>query len=336
MNLSTIKLGATRAFGLSALTLKQNSPEILLGLGLVGGVGAAIFAAKATLKAEAILDHHHHMIDSINIVSSSPDRPEQYDQEEELKDRAMAVVKTGLEFAKLYGPSLALGFASIAAILASHGIMKNRQASLVAAYSVLAEAFAAYRKNVTDELGVEFDSKYIESAVKERDLSFPENKKKKQEKVERWMPGPYSRIYDESNPNFRGSRKHDKAFLINEQNLANNMLNINGHVFLNDIYKRLGFPETMEGQIVGWFITGRTAEELKAEGKDYFIDFGLTNPMNGPGKEFWNGTNDSVMLNFNPHGIVFDQLRSDMIKKAIKSGNLFDPIKLDPDDFVAH
>jgi hypothetical protein len=42
------------------------------------------------------------------------------------------------------------------------------------------------------------------------------------------------------------------AFLKSQQCFANELLRANGCLFLNDVYKMLGFPLTRCGQIAGW------------------------------------------------------------------------------------
>lgn len=44
-------------------------------------------------------------------------------------------------------------------------------------------------------------------------------------------------------------------FLKAQQCLANELLRVNGYLFLNDVHKMLGFPLTRCGQIAGWVFT---------------------------------------------------------------------------------
>ena len=50
--LTTIKQSAGR----TKLKIEKNSPEILLGLGIVGFIGTVVLASKATLKAEDVVE----------------------------------------------------------------------------------------------------------------------------------------------------------------------------------------------------------------------------------------------------------------------------------------
>ena len=44
------------------------------------------------------------------------------------------------------------------------------------------------------------------------------------------------------------------------QNYANDFLQCNGWISLNDVFKLFGFPLTLEGQIIGWKIDDKLDE----------------------------------------------------------------------------
>lgn len=60
--LAKISTTAARKAGKAELILKKNSPEILLGVGIVGFVGTVITACRATVRADEILDYHKSKI----------------------------------------------------------------------------------------------------------------------------------------------------------------------------------------------------------------------------------------------------------------------------------
>ena len=284
----------------AALVLQKNSPEILLGAGIVGVVAAAIFAAKATLKLEDVMEIHRMNKDVADMVLEEANKEELITKEEAIKQQAVVYVGTGLQLTKLYGPSIALGAASIAAILYSHGIMKNRQVALVAAYNLLSEGYNAYRKQVVEKFGDMADTDIREALVAKDQESFGEDSEVKPTT----SYSIYSRFFDDYNPMWRKDRQMNKAFLLSEQNHANDLLQIQGHVFLNQIYERLGFPHTSYGQLVGWVL--KSPKEMDEEDRDGYIDFGITDMTHTATREFINETNPSVLLDFNVDGIVFD------------------------------
>ena len=314
MNLELMKTNLTRGLGRGSLYLQKYSPEILLGAGLIGVVATVVMASKATLKAGDILDHANHDLDKINIVTeSAKDGSVSYTKEDALKDKAVVYIQTGLKFAKLYGPTVGVGVLSITAILASHGLMGRRQVALVGAYNLLNEGWKNYRQRVIEDYGEEVDRNYIlnlKDEVHTETQTDEEGKKTKVKVTKKSMydssfKSIYSRFFDESNPMFRTDRLLNKAFLQAQQNYMNDILIIRGHVFLNEIYESLGFPHTKEGAIVGWVLKG-SAQEMKDEARDGFIDFGIYDVDNDPGREFVNLTNPTILLDFNVDGIVFN------------------------------
>src|SRR5690606_16390970 len=75
--------------------------------------------------------------------------------DQESKDLARAYVKGGLRILKLYGPTLAVGSASVICVISAQGIMHSRNAALAVAYTALEKGFNEYRKRVADHIGEE-------------------------------------------------------------------------------------------------------------------------------------------------------------------------------------
>ena len=105
----------------------------------------------------------------------------------------------------------------------------------------------------------------------------------------------YSVVFDEGNRNWRPTWGHNQMFLRSQEQYANDLLSRDGYVYLNDVYRMLGFERTKAGQVVGW---------VKGNGDDY-ISFGILD--NGyESTLFVNGDERSVWLDFNVDGVVLD------------------------------
>ena len=287
------------SYGRGTLVLKKYSPEILLGAGLIGAVVAAVMAAKATLDLEPILEKH---MDDMGAIDAN------MDGDEILKAKTKVFGTTGLAFGKLYGPALGLGVLSISSILASHGVMGRRQVSLIAAYNLLNEGFQSYRNRVIEDHGIGKDLEYKlglreeTKTVKEvNELGETVKVKKHSYSADQNFKSIYARFFDGFNPQYRKeSRTMNMAFLQSQQNYANDILNIRGHVFLNEVYERLGFPHTKEGAIVGWVLS---SDSKKMQGRDGFIDFGIFDFYNESDGDLPTST---FLLDFNVDGIIFN------------------------------
>lgn len=295
-SLATVQTKAVRAINRGALVVKKHSPEILLGLGLTGIVVAAVMAAKATLKAPAIVEGVKENLKTIDEGDAAP--------EEKQQAVGLTYVYAGLDFAKLYGPSVGIGVLSIASILSSHGIMKRREVGLIAGYNLLAEGFAAYRKRVVEELGPDVDRNYrlgiYESSTNEKvtneDGTVTKQKAKVMTVKDKTTSG-FAKFFDEYSTQWQKSAETNLYFLRLQQNHANDMLRARGHVFLNEVYDMLGLPRTKEGSIYGWVMNGDGST---------VIDFGIYNIENPAGRAFVNGYEKAILLDFNVTGIIWD------------------------------
>lgn len=273
----------TRLLGRSALQIQKYSPQILTVAGIAGGVTAAVMGAKATLKLEAVVDHHEKEME----VLASADQ----------KDIALAKVKYVGNIAKLYAPSVTLGVASVACILAAHGILHKRNVALAAAYKLVEGQFSDYRKRVVEEHGEEKDREYFKG-IREVEVKNEETGKVEKKKKFDTITGKsgYARFFDEGSKYWQRVPEMNLAWLRTQEAYFNQRLQAYGHVFLNEVYDALGIPRTQAGQVVGWVIS---------EDGDNYIDFDIYNPDNA---NFVNGANIGILLDFNVDGVIYDKI----------------------------
>lgn len=298
MNLTTLKAVAIRKANRSVLVVKKYSPEILLGLGIVGMVSATVIACKATTKAEKIIDDAKAKLDIVHEASEEFSE-EKYSATDRQVDTLTVYAQTGFEFVKLYGPAVTLGALSIGCIVASYGIMKKRNLALVAAYKVMEEGFTKYRKRVVDEYGEEKDKEFRygikQKTVTETITDPTTGETKKVKKTMAYIPardaGVYARFFDDLNPQWdKDSPELNFRFLFAQQEHFNFLLHRNGHVFLNDVYKAVGIDPCPDGQLVGW---------LDNPEKTKYIDFGLYEYHDEYTRDFVNRKAICFLMDFN-------------------------------------
>ena len=308
--LSKVSTSAARFAGKAEFTIKKNSPEILLGAGIVGFVGTVVLACRATCRADEVLEFHRRKIkdieDAKEIADADPEGEMSYDIEIYRQDKAIRYLKTTGNLAKLYAPTVAVGALSLACILTSRNIMQKRYLGVVAAYNGLSAAFEEYRKRVRDEYGEGLDKHFRYGTTYDELPVYDENGKKTKEKeqvekteTEMVMPNDDScRFFDSSNPNWDKNPTFSMMWLRGQQNILNDILHTRGHVFLNEVYDALGFPHTPQGAVLGW---------IDGEG-DNCIDFGLYDQNKENVRRFVNGVDNVIMLEFNHDGVIWDKI----------------------------
>ena len=308
--LSKVSTSAAKFAGKAEFTIKKNSPEILLGAGIVGFVGTIVLACRATCRADEVLEFHRRKIKDINdakeIADADPEGEMSYDVEIYRQDKAIRYLKTTGSLAKLYAPTVAVGTLSLACILTSRNIMQKRYLGVVAAYNGVSAAFEEYRKRVRDEYGEGLDKHFRYGTTYDELPVYDENGKKTKEKeqvekteTEMVMPTDDScRFFDSSNPNWDKNPTFSMMWLRGQQNILNDILHTRGHVFLNEVYDALGFPHTPQGAVLGW---------IDGEG-DNCIDFGLYDQNKENVRRFVNGVDNVIMLEFNHDGVIWDKI----------------------------
>ena len=304
----------TRAIGKTKFCVKKHSPEILIVAGVVGIVTSTVMACKATTKLSSVTEQSKKEISAVKNAMKNPNdvftqNGEPYTKKDGQKDLTILYAKAGLNLAKLYAPSVILGALSLTCIVSSNNILRKRNASLAAAYFTVDNSFKNYRKNVVDRFGEELDKelKYNIKAKEVEETVVDEKGKEKKVKKTVHVADPngyseYARFFDDGCSNWQKDSEHNLWYLKQQQNNANDLLRLNGHLFLNEVYDMLGIPRTKAGQIVGWIYD---PENPNHKG-DNFVDFGIYDINKEVNRDFVNGYERVILLDFNVDGPIYD------------------------------
>lgn len=321
----------TRAFGKAGLTCKKYAPEALVIAGIVGVVTSAVMACKATTKVNDIIEetkentHDLHLVATaaglkestddfsnedirkIDILSAKED-VKNYTAQDLKKDTTIIYTQTAVKFIKLYGPAVVLGALSITSILASNNILRKRNVALAAAYATVDKGFKEYRSRVVERFGKDIDRE-LKYNIKAKEIEeTTKNAKGKEKTVKKSIEvadvnehSDYARFFDELCTGWKRDAEYNLMFLKHQQNYANEKLQKQGYLFLNDVYDMLGIPKTKAGQVVGWIY-----DEAHPDIYDNFVDFGIYDLYNEKARDFVNGREKSILLDFNVDGNILD------------------------------
>ena len=287
--------------------VEKHSPEILMGVGVVGVVTGTVMACRATLKLNDILEEAQETRDKIKEVASNPNYEDKYTEEDAKKDLTINYVQTGVKVAKLYAPAVAVGVAGVGCVLASHDIMKKRNVALSAAYLTVDKSFKEYKQRVVDRFGEEVE-KEIRYGIKAEEIvetvvDEEGNETTVTETVKTMNPtlySDYARFFDEASPCWQNDPEYNLMFLRAQQQYANDLLRAKGRLFLNDVYEMLGIEKTKAGQIVGWVY------DRENPNGDNFVDFGIYDMSKERVRAFVNGYETNILLDFNVDGNIWD------------------------------
>ena len=303
----------TRTFHKVGFKLKKHSPEILVVAGVIGTVTSAVMACKATLKVNDVIDETKETIETIHDCIGKGLKTadgEEYTQEVANKDLVIVYIQTGWKFAKLYGPAVLLGVASIGCMVGSNHILRKRNIALGAAFTAMDKSFKEYRGRVIEKFGKDLDRelRFNTKAKQIEETVVDENGKESTvtKTVEIVDPNVthsiYSVVFCEGNTGWTKNAELNKVFLLQQQNYANDKLRLNGVLTLNEVYDMIGAPRTAYGQLAGWVYT-----EDSSVG-DNFVDFGIFDINSEKKCDFINGIERSIILDFNCIGNILDYI----------------------------
>lgn len=307
----------SRTFKKASVQLKHHAPEIMVIGGVIGVVTSTVLACKASTKVNAIIDKSKKDIEEIHHYAeqgyiSTPNEIVPYSKEDSKKDLTIVYAQTGVKLVKLYAPAVVIGVASITGILYSHRLLRKENAAMVAAYTALDTSFKDYRKRVVERFGKEMDRELkfnIKSKeIEERVVDENGNEKVVKKTVDVIDPNQHnanSIVYDNGNTGWSKDPAISKAFLIGQQAFLNQKLQRDRYLFLNDVYDALGAPRTPWGHKVGWIYDPNNCDH---EGDNY-VDFGIFDANNEKARDFINGRERCVVLDFNVDGVIDDKIK---------------------------
>lgn len=297
----------TRGLNKAGFQLKKHSPEILIVAGVAGAVTSAVMACKATTKLNDILEESKEQVDKIHEAMEHPENlPEEYTEEDGKKDLTIVYTQTAVKLLKLYGPSIVLGGLSITAILTSNNIMRKRNIAIAAAYTAVDKSFKDYRGRVVERFGEDLDRELRYNIKKEEvEETIVDEKTGKEKTVKKTIDvandvSEFAKFFDDGCTGWTKDPELNLAFLLKQQAFANDKLKANGYLYLNEVYDMLGIPRTKAGQIVGWIY-----DEKNPIGDNY-VDFGIFDSNKVKNRDFVNGYERTILLDFNVDGNILN------------------------------
>lgn len=302
-----IPVAVGRTIARNTLLARRNSPGALLGVGIIGMVGSTVLACRATLKMDAVLDTTKSDLSVARTLQH-----DDYSETDRQKDISLIYLQTSVKVVKLYGPAIVLGGVSIAALTKSHNILTRRNAALTAAYAALDKGFNEYRARVVEKYGEEQDRDFRYGTEQ---VEIGTGKKKKLvTRVGSGDPSIYARFFDNGSISWSKEPEYNLLFLKCQQNYANDLLNSRGHVFLNEVYDMVGVPRSKAGAVVGWILTpnGHT---------DNFVSFGIFDGKTDIARDFVNGREGAILMDFNVDGVIYDKIDGPMEALSWQLGN---------------
>lgn len=284
--------------------LSKNTPDIYIGLGIVGVAVGSYLAIKAGKQAADIVNN---VKEDIKFIDDSLEEVSEVTEEhikEAEKEKIELKVKAGVELAKIISPVVITNVVTIAMFLKGHEMNKKRLLAVGAAYNALNLDYSKYRDRVKEKLGEkeELAIRHNTPIVTIEEKDDKTDKKKKTDGYDvsnKTEYSPFCKFFDATSPAWEKSATYNLTFLRAQQKMANDQLRNNGYLFVNDLYKNLGLEPIPEGQLFGWVYD---ADE------DTTIDFGLYNIHDEAVRRFVNGVEPVVLLDFNVQGYILDKV----------------------------
>lgn len=313
MNLSKVGRVIVKSAKIAKVQLIKHAPQIMMFSGIGIGVIGVVKSNKAAIKTNDILKEHNENLEELQDIQAMvevqfQDSPEKESMMKDSKKNIQELYKhTTIEVIKTYAPSIGLLVLSSGLMIGSHAILSNRYTTALGALTALQSQFKQYRKNIINEYGEKGD--HIGNNIKEISLTENDEQKTVNTIEEDYQPSLFTRFFDESNYNYTRDPGQNRFFLEQQMRFWNDKLRADGFVFLNDIFKDLGYPVVKLGYEFGWIY------DPEDPSKSNFIDFGITDIRKEGVRDFINCYEPSILLDFNVDG----NISSEVLKRGLMS-----------------
>ena len=163
-------------------------------------------------------------------------------------------------FLKNYGSALVIGGLSVASIIWGHNTIVKRLQQTTAAYNTAKNMYDSYREEVKEQLGEENETEIHHKAVVRANSVDVLEESKDDAVIAVDLKTSGAVTIDIDGSDFNGDEAAARKFVLSVQNMANDLLQARGHLFLNELYDLLGTKRTPQGNIVGWTRKTRTGD----------------------------------------------------------------------------
>lgn len=208
--------------------LIDSTPEILVGLGLVGFATSTVMAVKATPKAIHLVEEERRI---------------RYENKEDEMTK-LDIVKTAW---KPYIPSIAFYTLSTACIFGSNSIIGKRNTAIVTAYKLTEKAYSEYKDAVIDQIGSNSEREIVEKINTKKMKDTPYN--------ETLVVGNGDVVIYDS----LSGRYFKSTLLAVEKSVVDMNFRIINDMYasVNDFYEMLGIEYTSTGFDMGWNVDNK-------------------------------------------------------------------------------
>lgn len=329
MNLANLKQNAIKTYNSVKRGFDNHKPEIKIVTGLVLVISGTVAAVVATTKVPDVVEKTKERLDTVHermddtkmaeengaavVVEAKGHGVTIYSEKENQRALTKTYAVAGMELAKLYAPTIISTAVGSALILSGMKDQKDRNLAVALAYTAEHNAFKKYRDGVVERFGKEIDDELnlgikeetiVEDVVDENGEVHKVEKKVKVASADPTLPSPYARYFDELSEAYENDHEVNLYFLKAQEAWANNVFHSQGYLTINEVYERLGIPKTRSGYEIGWI------DEKDPNKPTKYINFGIYDGRRAS-REFVNGYEKFILLDFNVDGYIRDKLPLD-------------------------
>lgn len=233
----------------------RHTPEILTGAGIAGFVTTVVLAVRAAPIGEEVARSHRWIREEIAHEEDPETRKKQIRED---------IIAEAKELVPLYGPAAGVGCLSIACFLVASKVRTDRQAAILAAYSLGEKTFATYQQKVIDRIGEEGHADILRNTMVDvaRDDPAPDGTLGIVDGKMRFYDMVLGRYFYSTREDILGAESDINRRLLSERRVP-----------VSDFYYAMGIENrSMVSECMGWDISDRYVQALDVSFAPMFDD----------------------------------------------------------------
>lgn len=302
----------------------QKAPAAMIVAGIGLGVAAIVEFCRKSREALPVIDEYKETVaeltESHNTVVAFAEKEGKTDiikneHANYCKEMAIETAKTGVKLGRIYAVPIALYAGSVALNIKSYSVMRDRNLALAAAYAGVGNEIRRVYSRIEEKYGADAVDE-IKHGIKKVEIEETKiDERTGKEVIEKKVVpvvdmasgdpnkvSPYARFFDETSRAWRDDAEYNLVWLMEREEEANRILRDEGKLLLNRVYEMLDMKHSKAGARVGWkyYPNGNNPSG------DNRVSFGIHNIYRPAARDFVNGYEKVILLDFNVDGEIID------------------------------
>lgn len=301
---------------------QEHAPQMCIIGGVIGFGVATILLCRASRRADAMLDNHQARMQKLKADIKAAEEAKKPIAPEVIRHEKVSIyAETAKQAVINFGPGVLVFAASTGAVLKGANDLYARYVSTSVALAGVMSEYKSYQNYILENAGrdMHMAARGFKPETIVETVTNPETGETETVETKTYTPvgavveghaySVYAKWFDEGSRWWSKSAEFNRETLWHKQEIADNILQKRGYLYLNEVYELLDITTTLAGQEVGWI------RDDPVDGHTHHVDFGTFTDPTSRARAFVNGDERNFLCDFNVDGPIKALIRDQGLLK---------------------